>query len=275
MRDLLDRLGTDLALGRLVPYLGPGLLSLEGEPAVPDSPQALAAFFGSKAALPRRVRGNLWGSAQVIETSRHRQTVQALMRQAFAGPVQPTALHRLLAGLRPPLVVAAWYDDALERALAGTSGWGLVAGTSKHAVGRTNWWTTRSPDGTPVADGAAEGWHTLVYKPHGCVAPAADMLVSDSDYVEVLTEIDIQTPIPPAVKALRQGRGFLFLGCRFDDQLLRTYARQLLKSAGRDRYAVLEGPLSKGEGRFLAEQGITRVDLPLAEVALALGGVRA
>ena len=46
-------------------------------------------------------------------------------------------------------------------------------------------------------------WTTLLYKPHGSVAPARNFLISDADYVEVLTEIDIQTPIPDAVKDRR------------------------------------------------------------------------
>jgi hypothetical protein len=46
-----------------------------------------------------------------------------------------------------------------------------------------------------------------------------NFLVSDSDYVEVLTEIDIQTPIPAVVQQRRTGRNFLFLGCRFSNQL--------------------------------------------------------
>ncbi len=63
----------------------------------------------------------------------------------------------------------------------------------------------------------AHGWDTILYKPHGSIAPAKNFLITDADYVEVLTEIDIQTPIPDEVKARRTGRNFLFLGCRFND----------------------------------------------------------
>lgn len=51
------------------------------------------------------------------------------------------------------------------------------------------------------------------------IDPVRNFLVSDSDYVEVLTEIDIQTPIPAVVQQRRTGRNFLFLGCRFSNQL--------------------------------------------------------
>ena len=91
--------------------------------------------------------------------------------------------------------------------------------------------------------------------------------MSDSDYVEVLTEIDIQTPIPPAVQAWRSGRSFLFVGCRFDDQLARSFARQIMKRSSDTHWAVLPDEPTRMEARFLAEQRITRIAMPLATFA--------
>jgi SIR2-like domain len=91
--------------------------------------------------------------------------------------------------------------------------------------------------------------------------------VSDSDYVEVLTEIDIQTPIPAEVQQIRTDRGFLFLGCRFNDQLTRSFARQIMKRSSQQHWAVLPDTLTRMEERFLAENNITRIDMTLAEMA--------
>ncbi|MFZ0837319.1 MAG: SIR2 family protein, partial [Xanthobacteraceae bacterium] len=110
----------------------------------------------------------------------------------------------------------------------------------------------------------ADSWTTLLYKPHGSIAPAKNFLISDADYVEVLTEIDIQTPIPEAVKDRRSDRGFLFIGCRFHDQLLRTYARQITKRSGTAHYAIVTpDALTKNELKFLVTQGITPIAVPL------------
>lgn len=89
-----------------------------------------------------------------------------------------------------------------------------------------------------------------------------------------MTEIDIQTPIPDEVKARRAGRSFLFLGCRFNDQLLRTYARQVSKRSADIHYAVVEPDmLSKNELRFLVSQGLTPLGIPLARaVEIVLAG---
>ena len=77
------------------------------------NPEALAAFFGTKVALPRRAKGNAWAAAQHIESYKHRSTVTALMSEAFATPVEPTRLHHHLASLRLPMIVDSlvrWRD---------------------------------------------------------------------------------------------------------------------------------------------------------------------
>jgi hypothetical protein len=102
------------------------------------------------------------------------------------------------------------------------------------------------------------------------VWPASNFLVSDSDFVEVLTEIDIQTPIPEPVQRLRVGRNFLFLGCRFAMQLERLFARQIMKRSSDRHWAVLPEEPTKNEARFLKLYGIERVEVSLPEFVEAL-----
>lgn len=172
-------------------------------------------------------------------------------------------------------MVDAWYDSALIEAYrAGGAGtWGWVQGVSRN--GEWIWIRAYAADGTERPDGADPAWTSLIYKPHGLARKGWSFLMSDSDYVEVLTEIDIQSPIPDEVIRRRTGRGFLYLGCRFDDQMLRTFARQIAKRSGGPQVAVIEGQLSRMEARFLSENGIARIDLPLSEVADRLAGVPA
>ncbi|HQR53202.1 MAG TPA: SIR2 family protein [Burkholderiales bacterium] len=257
-----------LLAGTVVPYLGPRTLELTPEYAVPATPEALAARLTAKVSVPYRIRGRLTQSAQFIENFKHRRTLVDLMDEAFAQPPVPSALHRALARIAPPLVVDAWYDNAMAAALADRRDWGQVQGLSQseHFGTWTGWY---GASGAPVPDPDPQ-WKTILYKPLGAQAPAGNYLVSDSDYVEVLTEIDIQTPIPREVQALRTGRGFLFLGCRFNDQLPRGFARQIMKRSSDRHWAVLPDEPTRMEARFLAEQGIERIAVPLDAFAEAL-----
>jgi hypothetical protein len=80
-----------------------------------------------------------------------------------------------------------------------------------------------------------------------------------------MTEIDIQTPIPDAVKRIRTGKNFIFMGCRFRNQLERTFARQIMKRSALRHWAVLPGEMTRNEERFLKEQGIERLDISLGD----------
>ena len=204
----LADVAAQLRAGTIIPYLGPGLAELS-KPAVPMTPEALAAFFGTKVALPRRAKGNAWASAQHIESIKHRSTVTALMTEAFAPPVEPTPLHHYLASLRLPMIVDTWYDGAMRAALGQRNDWGEIQGITRAGIGEDRWYRFYDADRRGSGSRGGGHWTTLLYKPHGSIAPAKNFLISDADYVEVLTEIDIQTPIPDAVKDRRTERSFL------------------------------------------------------------------
>ncbi|BBC02603.1 MULTISPECIES: SIR2 family NAD-dependent protein deacylase [Bradyrhizobium] len=260
---ILADVAAGLRAASIVPYIGPGLAELS-RPDVPTTPEALSAFFASKVALPRRAKSNAWAAAQHIEINKHRSTVTALMAQAFARPVEPTALHDHLASLSLPVIVDTWYDGAMRGALDKRDGWGEVQGITRASIGENRWYRFYDSIGQEVDGVVADGWATVLYKPHGGVQPAKNFLISDADYVEVLTEVDIQTPIPDIIKERRIGQSFLFIGCRFNDQLLRSYARQIIKRTAKTHYAIVDlDALSRNELRFLREQGLTPLAIGL------------
>jgi hypothetical protein len=266
---LLNVVHAGLVDGRLIPYLGPGVLGLsDAGPKVPAGPLELVGKLTARASVPHKIRHNLSAAAQFIENFKHRKTVTAAMTEAFAPRMAPTELHRFLATIpRLPLWVNAWYDDLPQQALAqrGTP-WGIAQGVSQaEHFGTWVHYFDASGSRRAAPEGIDSTWDTLLYQPLGSVSPAANYLVSDSDYVEVLTEIDIQTPIPPLVQRLRSGRGFVFIGCRFSSQLERIFAHQIIKRSSSRHFAVLPEEPTRNEKRFLSEHGIERIGTSLSE----------
>ncbi len=259
-----SEVGAALRTRALAPYLGPELAALSPAVVVPTTYEGLAEFFAKRVALPKRARGNPWASAQFVESRQNRGTVMQLMRTAFESPVAPLPFHRYLATLELPLIVDTWYDGALRQAFAQRTDWAEVQGMDRAKIGEERWFRAYDPAGNVTPMEAAGAAKTLLYKPHGSSTPVGNFLVSDADYVEVLTEIDIQTPIPEAVRARRTELGFLFLGCRFHDQLLRTYARQIVKRSRGPYYAVFESAsLTRMERRLVRELGLRAIVSPL------------
>lgn len=288
----IDAIRSALGAGSVIPYLGPGVLALAGKDCpLPGSAEQLVGRLTAQASVPHKIRNNLSAAAQFIENFKHRKTVAKAMSEAFAPEIPPTRLHQFLAAQpKLPLLVHVWYDDLPQRALAPRPSWGIVQGVSQ-SEHFGHWVHYLRPDGTRVDAGAgptsaadgmppavapqeAASWATLLYQPLGSVRPAANFLVSDTDYVEVLTEIDIQTPIPEPVQDMRRGRHFLFLGCRFANQLDRLFARQIMKRSSDRHWAVLPETPTRNEARFLAEQNIEPIAMPLDEFTVALASAR-
>ena len=258
-----------MAAGNAIPYLGPGVLSLgEVGHQLPGSHSALVGHLTAKASVPHKIRANLTATAQFIENFKHRKTVSSAMTEAFNKEAQPTALHTLFMNMPfLPLVVHAWYDDLPQKALRSRSAdWGMAQGVSQ-AEHYGSWVNYFDADGTHAGVDAAghKQWTTLLYQPLGSVWPARNFLVSDSDFVEVLTEIDIQTPIPESVQQLRKGRSFVFLGCRFSTQMERMFARQIMKRSSEKHWAVLPEEPTRNEAHFLDQFNIERIAMPLRE----------
>ncbi|HEY0202188.1 MAG TPA: SIR2 family protein, partial [Burkholderiaceae bacterium] len=220
MSELIHTIARQIDAGSVIPYLGAGMLSLCEQVQVPAEPLALAEFMTTRVTVPHKVRKRLTQAAQFIENFKHRKSVVHLLNEAFATVPQPSPLHLALAGSGAGLWVDTWYDDTFAAALAQVrpkGSWVQVQGLSQSE--HFGQWTGVYDDGGAALPELLPGVARILYKPIGSHAPAGNYLVSDSDYVEVLTEIDIQTPIPAAVQSWRSGRCFLFLGCRFDDQL--------------------------------------------------------
>src|SRR5208337_4916731 len=177
---------------------------------------------------------------------------------AFEGKSVPGEIHEFIASLHKlPLVVDTWYDNAMQLALAKHPNCGQVQGVSQ-AEHHGEWVRYYTAQGELTDAATAAKWQTLLYRPLGSSSPANNYIVSDSDFVEILTEIDIQTPIPEIVQQRRTDKNFLFIGCRFAHQLDRIFARQIMKRSSSQHWAFIEGNLTKNEERFMKEQNITR-----------------
>lgn len=250
----------------VVPYFGPGVLEVDSG-GTPAGEAALAEFLAKETAVPRKLGGNLHAIAQYIESFKHRKTLARLMHRAFGRDPAPGRLHRYFARQRNcPMIVDAWYDRELRAAFAGRSGWGEIRGLSRHDH-PGSWYRCVGAQGEDAGENEARAWDTLIYKPLGAAASGASFVVSDSDFVEILTEIDIQTPIPSVVQERRIGRHFLFLGCRFNSQIGRIMARQIAKRSSDFHWAVLADEPTRKEARFLEELHIRRIEMPLSEMA--------
>lgn len=252
--------------GQIIPYLGSGLF--DGNPGFPVDKDSLGQALSGRVAVPGRLKGKVHEIAQYIESHKHRKTLLSLMEELFQNVPPPAPVHCLLREHPVGLVVDAWYSRVATRYLVDVGGVQISA--VSRAEDRERWFRTdrKIPeDGWEPLEGPEKDDQVL-YRPFGTMIPETRVLVSDADFVEVLTEIDIQTPLPPWVQTYRTGRHFLFMGCRFDDQTLRVFARQIMKRSSKRHFAVIDAPLTAKEQRFFDQEGIAVLPVSLNETFL-------
>ena len=193
----------------------------EDNDLLPVSPTALADWLG--------------------ECCTSRNTVTKAIGEAFRSSVQPTALHNYLATLPElPLIVHDWYDDLPQKALAVRSGWSVweiiqgMNGGRQRCTPPLRYLQAAGASARPVTPNATQNWDTLLYQPRGSIARASRLFASDSEFAATSTAGDGRTSIPEPVQCLCIGRRFLFLGCRFDNELDRAFARQIMERSAAD-----------------------------------------
>ena len=258
----IDEIARLWKAGDLIVYLGADLYP--ESPEFPTEPAALAAILSKRVAVPGRLSGRLHEIAQYIESHKHRKTLLSLMEEIFRKKVTPSPVHRLVQAFPIPLVVDTWYSPESSELLIGPGDY-QISGVSR-AEYRDRWFRIdgRTSSGWDPVEDVSPGSRVL-YRPLGTMDPGVEVLVSDADYVEVLTEIDIQTPIPKFVQEHRSGRHFLFLGCRFDNQTSRIFARQIMKRSSASHFVVRSGAVTSKEQLFYEREGIERLPLSLNE----------
>ena len=155
-QELIQEIASSLAKGAVIPYMGPEMLSLCSDVAVPATPLALAESMTAKVSVPHKIRKRLTQTAQFIENFKHRKSVVHLMNEAFATSPAPSNLQLALANSGAKLWVDCWYDDSFSKALAqGNESWVQVQGLSQ-SEHFGQWTGAYAADGTPLAELSAE-----------------------------------------------------------------------------------------------------------------------
>lgn len=240
--------------GNVVPFLGAGA-SLYGrpKPAAPDQAVAfevgksdflpsgmeLAHILADDAGFPQNPPAERDNLAKVaswyVSGPGDRPGLREQLREVFCRPqYKPNKLHTLLASLEiPPLIVTTNYDTLIEQAFeAAGKPYHLVVYPADQAdkANAVLWWepgkdepnTEYAPNTFPLklTDTA------IIYKMHGTVHRIKDkwdnFVITEEDYVDFLSRMTTQSPIPNKLMAEFRRRRFLFLGYSMNDWNLRV-----------------------------------------------------
>jgi len=220
---LISRIGK----GECTPFLGSGM-SAEKIPLACALAEQLANYRNVN--YPMEDSDNLIKVAQYIaltfDTSRPKEIVSEIVKNAGYPDFNPDEPHMQLAALPLPLYMTTNYDDFMYQALARTpkktpqffvNGWSDAEQTYDGQVV-----ATKVPDIKPTVDSPA------VYHFHGHMDHLKTMVLTEDDYLDFLVRISRDpTLIPPRIQQAIGGTCLLFIGYALSDTNFRVIFRAL------------------------------------------------
>lgn len=255
-----------ITAGRIVPYLGPGVLTdvravSDGRAIPADSDSLIIAMNGGKPMAPKLMY-EFPRAAMNIELKRGRSVVTKFLNLTYGDtPWTRAALHDWLAGLKPRYVIDINRDTQLQESFAKTPHT-LVVGIAR--IGGTEYrFKLFAHDGVAYRVATPETVDSalpVLFKPMGTPRPQPNYIASDADYVDFITELMGGFAVPPHVKALRMGKQYLFLGMRFNRDSERMVMSDLIHGAGTPAgWALIPEPTAK-ERRYLKRMNIEIIE---------------
>lgn len=252
-------IGSNLARGRLIPFLGAGASAFALDPAnnLPLGAD-LARKLADYSAFPNKndsARADLARVASYCSAKHGRDQVVEFLSDELQKGFPPNPLHHVLAevaGRVPMLIITTNYDDMMERALTDAEvpfDIMVAAIERKEFAGALlykRWGSTVFDEevdpkalALPVDPGnLTKLTRTVLFKMHGSVLPQAkgSFVVTEEDYVAYLRDLQEGSSrlIPSSMHGLMRCP-FLFLGYGLRDWNLRVLLAGLFASPGHAR----------------------------------------
>ncbi|MGV0976441.1 MAG: SIR2 family protein [Azonexus sp.] len=262
--ELREKLLAGLKDGRIVPYLGPGVLAdvknvATGAPIPADSDSLIYAMNDGKPMAPKLMY-EFARAAMNVELKRGRSAVTKFLNRTYGETAWTRgAVHDWLKAIAPHYVIDINRDTQLQDSYADVPH-NLIVGIAR--LGGTDFryklyfWDGVAYQKTEVINPALP----ILYKPMGTPKPEANYIASDADYVDFITELMGGFSIPPEVKELRKGKQYLLMGLRLNRDTERMVMSDVIYAAAEPAgWVLIQSPTDK-ERRFCKKQGLELIE---------------
>lgn len=263
--------------GKIVPYLGPGVLQgvthEETGAAIPaDSESLILAMNGGKP-MSARLMYEFPRAAMDLELKKGRNFVNKFLDETYSDSQWSRAMfHDWLATLKPPFVIDVNRDTQLQDTYSDVPHL-LIRGIARIA-GTDYRFRIHQYDGESYKEVSQEEADTslpVLFKPMGSPVPDATYIASDADYVDYITELMGGFGLPKFVKEYRKNKQYLFIGLPMNRDTERMVLSDIIYSSDNPAgWALIEEPTNK-ERRYCKRMNIEIIEADVVDLLNAMG----
>lgn len=272
-----DSIISGITEGKIVPYLGPGVLQgvthKETGVAIPaDSDSLILAMNGGKP-MSARLMYEFPRAAMDMELKKGRNFVNKFLDATYSDKQWSRAVfHDWLQTIKPHYVVDVNRDTQLQESYSDTPHL-LIRGIARIA-GTDYRFTLHQYDGESYKEVTQEEAGTslpILMKPMGSPIPDATYIASDADYVDYITELMGGFGLPAFLKEYRKNKQYLFIGLPMNRDTERMVLSDIMYSADSPSgWALIAEPTDK-ERRFCKKMNIEIIEEGVSDLLAAVG----
>ena len=262
----LEVINTGLRNGKIVPYLGPGVLKgvrdTKGNDQIPWDSDSLILALNNGQPMAPRLMYEFPRAAMNLELKKGRSYVERSLAEIYGkNSWTRSKLHDWLADLKPGYVIDINRDTQLQTTYA-TTPHNLIVGVARVA-GKDYRFRIYQYDGSAyreIAQSEVDSGLPTLFKPMGTPTPETNFIASDADYVDYITELMGGFAIPQYLKQHRQGKQYLFIGMSLQRDTERMVLSEIIYGADKKTgWAFIEQPTDK-ERRFCSNRNIEIIE---------------
>lgn len=272
-----DSLIEGIKSGKIVPYLGPGVLKgvthNETQADMPaDSDSLILAMNNGKPMAPRLMY-EFPRAAMDMELKKGRSFVNRFLDATYSDSSWSRALfHDWLETIKPHYVIDVNRDTQLQDSYADTPHL-LIRGIAR--IGGTDYrFKLHQYDGekyTEVSQEKADTSLPILFKPMGSPIPDATYIASDADYVDYITELMGGFGLPAFLKEYRKDKQYFFIGLPMNRDTERMVLSDIIYAAGSPAgWALIDEPNDK-ERRYCKKMNIEIIEADVVDLLNAVG----
>lgn len=274
MSSVFSEILDGLAENRIVPYLGPGVLSDVKNPQTgarlpADSESLILAMNNGKPMAPKLMY-EFPRAAMNLELKKGRGFITQFLTKTYAQTAWTrSALHEWLATKKPAYVIDINRDTQLQDSYADTEHT-LICGTARVNTGyRFKIFHHSSGAYREISQEDVDPSLPILFKPMGTPLPEPTYIASDADYVDYITELMGGFAIPSFLKEYRKEKKYLLLGMPLNRDSERMVLSDIVYAASEPKGWVLNKNPTPKEVRFCKKLGLEIVDAGVEELLAA------
>lgn len=266
-----------ITAGKIVPYLGPGVLKgvthkETGEAIPADSNSLILAMNDGKPMSPRLMY-EFARAAMDLELKKGRSYVNRFLDRTYSDDQWTRApFHDWLASIRPPYVIDVNRDTQLQESYSNTPHI-LIRGIAR--IGGTEYrFKLHQYDGESyheIDQAEVDTSLPILFKPMGSPLPDATYIASDADYVDYITELMGGFGIPAFLKEYRKNKQYLFIGLPMNRDTERMVLSDIIYAADEPAGWVLIPEPNDKERRFCKKMGLVLIEAGVDDLLTAVG----